>query len=142
MHIVSALSTLVPELNLSEGIHVQAAVEWLLDGFNATLLAVGQSGTGKSTTLLGAQSDTVQPLLPAMLHSLFGSGTSAQCRISLSCWEVVQHQLVDLLTDGAHQQLASQVGQIAPAQHECLRSCCHAHILHQGITAKLYSIRV
>ena len=72
-------------------------MDWLLDGFNATVLASGQSGTGKSASLLGAQSVSVEPLLPKMLHSLFSRCNTAKHQVGLSVWEIMQQQLVDLL---------------------------------------------
>ncbi len=80
-----------------------------MEGFNATLLAFGQSGTGKSATLLGGQSDEQEPLVHQMLHSLFSSCSSTVHRIGLSCWELVQHQVVDLLADGSQQPSKGQV---------------------------------
>jgi len=89
--------------------YFQAAAEWVLEGFSATLLAFGQSGTGKSSTLFGPQRNNVEPILPAVLHSLFNSCSSNSLKVGVSCWEIVQHELADLLTDSSHQLSMYQV---------------------------------
>lgn len=89
--------------------YLQAAAEWVLEGFSATLLAFGQSGTGKSSTLFGPQHSSTEAILPAVLHSLFNSCTSNSLRVGVSCWEIVQHELVDLLADSPHQLSMYQV---------------------------------
>ncbi len=89
--------------------HLQAAAEWVLEGFSAALLAFGQSGTGKSSTLFGPQHSSTEPILPAVLHSLFNSCSSNSLRVGVSCWEIVQHELVDLLADSSHQLSTYQV---------------------------------
>ncbi len=89
--------------------YFQAAAEWVLEGFNATLLAFGQSGTGKSSTLFGPQCNSAEPILPAVLHSLFNSCSSHNFRVGVSCWEIVQHELADLLADSSHQLSMYQV---------------------------------
>ena len=89
--------------------YLQAAAEWVLEGFSATLLAFGQSGTGKSSTLFGPKCSSTEPILPAVLHSLFNSCSSNSLRVGVSCWEIVQHELVDLLADRSGQLCTYQV---------------------------------
>jgi hypothetical protein len=38
------------------------ALQWLLDGFNATVVAFGQNGTGKTHSLLGTSAEPVRNL--------------------------------------------------------------------------------
>jgi hypothetical protein len=40
------------------------ALQWLLDGFNATVVAFGQNGTGKTHSLLGTAAEPVRPSHP------------------------------------------------------------------------------
>ncbi|KAL0034025.1 hypothetical protein WJX79_004031 [Trebouxia sp. C0005] len=99
----------------SAGLTGQAAAEWVLEGFSATVLAFGQSGTGKSSTLFGPQCNSAEPILPAVLHSLFNSCSSDIFRVGVSCWEIVQHELADLLADSSHQLSAYQGGSLLTA---------------------------
>ncbi len=89
--------------------YLQAAAAWVLEGFSATLLAFGQSGTGKSSTLFGPHCNSAEPILPAVLHSLFNSCSSNSSRVGVSCWEIVQHEVADLLPDSSHQLSMYQV---------------------------------
>ncbi|KAL0045383.1 hypothetical protein WJX82_005375 [Trebouxia sp. C0006] len=101
------------------GLVGQAAAEWVLEGFSAALLAFGQSGTGKSLTLFGPQHSSTEPILPAVLHSLFNSCSSNSLRVGVSCWEIVQHELVDLLADSSHQLSTYQGGSLLTATEAC-----------------------
>ncbi|KAL0039884.1 hypothetical protein WJX77_010830 [Trebouxia sp. C0004] len=101
------------------GLVGQAAAKWVLEGFNATLLAFGQSGAGKSSTLFGPQRNDVEPILPAVLHSLFNSCGSSSLRVGMSCWEIVQHEIADLLADSSHQLPMYQGGSLLTATAAC-----------------------
>ena len=53
---------------------MQEALEWFLDGFNATIVTYGQSGTGKTHSLFGVgagRSDGDLGLIPRMLADFF-----------------------------------------------------------------------
>lgn len=70
---------------------------------------------GKSSTLFAEGSQAEQPLLHSILQQMFAQQLTAARgrqthRIGLSCWEVLQHQLVDLLADPCQQDNSSQVG--------------------------------
>lgn len=96
--------------------HLQESVYWLVDGFNATLLAFGQSAAGKSTTLFGEQCSAEQPLLFSVLQQIFAqtAGHAQQThRVGLSCWEVVQHQVADLLVEPCQSIVPGQVCYVA-----------------------------
>lgn len=81
------------------------ALEWWLGGFGATVMALGQAGVGKSHSLFGGSSDGGRPgagLLGRLVGELFrdlGEALqSGEARLALSCWEVVGHEAVDLLS--------------------------------------------
>lgn len=68
----------------------------LLDGFNSCILSLGQTGTGKTYTLVGAVQEP--GLLPRILDSLVGESAAASesgCR--LSCLELHLDRVRDLL---------------------------------------------
>ena len=93
----------------------QASVDWLFDGFNATLLAFGQSGMGKSATLFAEGSHVEQPLFHSILQQMFAQKLPAahggqSHRIGFSCWELLHHQVFDLLADPCQQDGPNQVG--------------------------------
>ena len=116
---------------------VQASANWLLDGFNATLLAFGQSGTGKSSTLFSEGAHAEQPLLHSMVQQVFAqklpAGHGGQThRIGFSCWEVLHHQVVDLLADPCQQNKPLQVGDIScyAVFHANIRTCSIFCLVH------------
>ena len=62
---------------------------WLMDGFNAAVITLGQAGTGKSVALFGAGQQPEQPLLLSMLRDLFQHViSSADYRVGVSAWEL------------------------------------------------------
>ncbi|CAD7695446.1 unnamed protein product [Ostreobium quekettii] len=72
----------------------QNVMAWLLEGFNATIVAFGQSGTGKTRALLGSPNS----LLAWILQSLFRRASVGESMtIALSLWEVFRDQVVDLI---------------------------------------------
>ena len=80
----------------------QTAMDWVIDGFNANVILTGQSGTGKSAMLLNEDLQSHSPLLLSMLEHLFASPrlqASAEVKVSMACWELKQHQTVDLFQD-------------------------------------------
>jgi len=75
----------------------------LVNGFNASVVAFGQSGTGKTHALLGAcawPAAGAPPVLPAIvaavieLTAIHGFDTF---QLGVSCWELAADQVVDLL---------------------------------------------
>lgn len=84
----------------------QASLNWVLEGFNANILAMGQSETGKSNTLLGSSLSSVSHpgLVVLVLRYLFkaikkAGRTSGQntYSVGISMWEVAQDTPRDLL---------------------------------------------
>ena len=92
----------------------QAPVDWLFDGFNATLFAYGQSGTGKSVTLFAEGCNAEQPLFHSIMQRIFAQKLPAAHgghthRIGFSYWEVLQHQVLDLLAPSCQELGPNQV---------------------------------
>lgn len=102
----------VLNLHLTNRALFQASVKWLFGGFNATLLAFGQSGVGKSSMLFAEGSHAEQPLFHSILQQIFAQEPPAAQgrRIGFSCWEILQHQAVDLLAGPCQQDNPPQVG--------------------------------
>lgn len=70
-----ALSADSPQGSLMAGTPGSEALDWVLEGFSAAIIAFGQSGTGKTFSLFGPGGGPFAPdtpgLLPQMLWALF-----------------------------------------------------------------------
>jgi hypothetical protein len=94
-------------------VRVQEALQWLRDGFNATLLAYGQAGTGHADLLLGHTQPTRMPqrdegggdthncLLTQLLSSILAGGTPnssqpSDTTVHLCCWQLSGNKVTDL----------------------------------------------
>ena len=79
------------------------ALRWVLDGFNATVIAHGETGSGKTYTLFGPNGVTgrsfeQQALCGRTLERLYGAiGPSSPLSLAVSCWEVRHSGVIDLL---------------------------------------------
>ena len=77
----------------------------MLKGFNCTIFAYGQTGTGKTYTMSGDMSDTLGLLsdaagiIPRVLHSLFRKleNDGSECSVKCSFIELYNEELKDLL---------------------------------------------
>jgi len=77
----------------------------MLQGYNCTIFAYGQTGTGKTYTMSGDMSDTLGLLsdaagiIPRVLHSLFGKLEADEAESSVKCSfiELYNEELRDLL---------------------------------------------
>ncbi|KAF4541780.1 Kinesin family protein [Lasiodiplodia theobromae] len=76
----------------------------VLNGFNCTIFAYGQTGTGKTYTMSGDITDTLPlpdaaGIVPRVLHTLFEKLESAECENSVKCSfiELYNEELRDLL---------------------------------------------
>jgi hypothetical protein len=75
---------------------VESVVLGALDGFNAAVIAYGQSGAGKTHTVFGTQTDP--GLLPRAVRSLFASlATTREFSLSVAGVELYNKQLTDTL---------------------------------------------
>ena len=78
----------------------------MLQGYNCTIFAYGQTGTGKTYTMSGDMSDTLGLLsesagiIPRVLHSLFGKLEAEEAESSVKCSfiELYNEELRDLLS--------------------------------------------
>ena len=81
-------------------------VRQMLQGYNCTIFAYGQTGTGKTYTMSGDMSDTLGLLsdsagiIPRVLHSLFGKLEEDEAESSVKCSfiELYNEELRDLLS--------------------------------------------
>ena len=84
------------------------ALDWVLSGFNAAIIAHGESGSGKTQAMFGTGS-TPPPsseqsnLCALLLERLFNIAAvpSSGLTLGLSCFEVRQSGVVDLLARGS-----------------------------------------
>lgn len=81
----------------------EPAVQSVLDGFNTCVFSLGQTGTGKTFTLVGTPEEP--GLLPRALDRLLGE--TRCCR--LSCLELHMDRVRDLLVDAAESRVAPEV---------------------------------
>jgi len=85
----------------------------MLQGFNCTIFAYGQTGTGKTYTMSGDMSETFGMLsdaagiIPRVLHSLFTKLEVDQAESSVKCSfiELYNEELRDLLASDDHTKL-------------------------------------
>lgn len=85
----------------------------MLQGYNCTIFAYGQTGTGKTYTMSGDMSDTLGLLsdsagiIPRVLHSLFGKLEADEAESSVKCSfiELYNEELRDLLSPDDHTKL-------------------------------------
>jgi hypothetical protein len=76
-----------------------SVLEWLLSGFNASIIGYGQVGTGKTHSLFGDGAHNAG-LFGHTLEGIFNhvqeSGEPWLFNVGLSCWEVLGNEVVDL----------------------------------------------
>eukprot|EP00698_Gefionella_okellyi_P000879 TRINITY_DN10768_c0_g1_i1.p1 TRINITY_DN10768_c0_g1~~TRINITY_DN10768_c0_g1_i1.p1 ORF type:complete len:831 (-),score=195.50 TRINITY_DN10768_c0_g1_i1:358-2850(-) len=82
------------------------ALDWIWDGFNASVVAHGQTGTGKSYSLFGhgvigeADGEGICPRLLAALYNRIDHTQHPDFyTVGISCWDVQANDVVDLLAD-------------------------------------------
>ncbi|KAK3276662.1 hypothetical protein CYMTET_15286 [Cymbomonas tetramitiformis] len=78
-------------------------IDWFIAGFNATVIAFGQAGTGKTYTLHGpgghAQQEHENGLIVQIFTNLFqhiAANNVQGAKVGLSCWELRQNETFDL----------------------------------------------
>ena len=80
-----------------------ACYDGLMKGNNACVLAYGQTGTGKTHSLLGFPPEVRGGLVHAVAEAIFSSKTRAkgeETRVLVSVMEIVGEQIRDLLQPG------------------------------------------
>jgi len=84
---------------------VRPLVDEVLGGFNCTVLAYGQTGTGKTHTMEGELAATVTPnsgVIPRAVHSIFETLTANKYEdysVKVSFLELYNEELADLLAE-------------------------------------------
>ena len=77
----------------------EPAVEWFWDGFNASIIATGESGSGKTFTLHGNNFGLCGMILASIFHRRQTYEDPTAITLALSCWECRGEELVDLLAE-------------------------------------------
>ncbi|KAJ9579065.1 hypothetical protein L9F63_024825, partial [Diploptera punctata] len=81
---------------------VRPLVASVLDGFNGTIFAYGQTGTGKTYTMEGAKNDVTQKgVIPRSFEQIFSHisrSSNVQYLVRTSYLEIYQEEIRDLLT--------------------------------------------
>jgi len=84
------------------------AVAVALDGYNATILAYGQTGAGKSYTMYGANETFehrgIVPRAVSQVFSFLNERDDREMSVSVSYMEIYNEQIRDLLVDENHAQ--------------------------------------
>ena len=126
--------------------------ESVLEGFNGTIMAYGQTGAGKTYTTTGGESYESRGLAARLVHHLFSHPgvTSSGAEISVSYVEVYNEHLYDLLlppdqehspplsiaeeedlyADGAHVVAVKGDACVTCPLAWRLVGICHGHLTH------------
>ena len=104
-------------------------VERCLEGYNATIFAYGQTGTGKTYTMTGADGQVnIRGIIPRSIEQIFGHvslNTNKNVRFlaRASCIQIYQEAVSDLLATSSRpssENDAFGVPSVAVSQHEAL----------------------
>lgn len=76
----------------------------MFQGYNVCLLAYGQTGSGKTRTMLGTSGIEDPGLVPHLVQDILHHkellvGEGVDCTVRLSCYEIYNEQVRDLITD-------------------------------------------
>lgn len=86
---------------------VDPLISSVLDGYNACIMAYGQTGAGKTYTMLG--SETEKGVIPRAIHSIFdkirGRIGDYDYQVCLSIVEIYNEQVRDLLSSNPSKQI-------------------------------------
>ncbi|PRW51062.1 125 kDa kinesin-related -like [Chlorella sorokiniana] len=88
------------------GSAISSIVEEVLEGFNCTIFAYGQTGTGKTHTMTGDITEELSAgagVIPRAIHQIFNYLDSINSEYSVKCsyLELYNEEITDLLTVGA-----------------------------------------
>ena len=103
-------------------------VDSVLEGYNGTIFAYGQTGTGKTFTMEGVNADeTLKGIIPRAFGQIFSmietrGGENREFLVRASYLEIYNEEIRDLLSKNAHNRLELKVcvkrsssGSAAPA---------------------------
>ncbi|KAL4623865.1 kinesin-like protein KIF28P [Arapaima gigas] len=118
----------------------QAILENALQGYNATLLAYGQTSSGKSYSMVGYGPN--KGLVPTLCERLFQAmkinQDSCQCQVFFSMLEIYNEQVIDLLSRGPRRGLKVREDQqrgfyVEGLRHVACKSSAQAEqLMEQG----------
>lgn len=82
-------------------------VQDILEGYNATIFAYGQSGSGKTHTMEGSKSDpSLAGIIPRaanqIFEGVFSSDENIEFMLCASFVEIYMEKIRDLLDDGSN----------------------------------------
>nr|CCA26830.1 kinesinlike protein putative [Albugo laibachii Nc14] len=95
---------------------VRPAIDDIMEGYNATILAYGQTSSGKTFTMQGGETnqrelDGIVPRAAAELFQRIHNGDAhVECDVKVSCIEIYMEQVFDLL-DSIHPQKSLRLRQ-------------------------------
>ncbi|CAB1331245.1 unnamed protein product, partial [Coregonus sp. 'balchen'] len=87
---------------------VRPLVDSVLQGFNGTILAYGQTGTGKTYTMLGMPTDNERGIIPNSFNQIFtqiSRSQNQQYLVRASYLEIYQEEVRDLLCKDNNKKL-------------------------------------
>jgi hypothetical protein len=86
----------------------QNILDWIWDGFDASLITFGKSGTGKTFSLFGTGHSS-QGIVYTIMNSLYKRleqtyNDISSFKIGISCWDIWKNDVVDLLSKNEKEQ--------------------------------------
>ncbi|KAH8669630.1 P-loop containing nucleoside triphosphate hydrolase protein [Tricladium varicosporioides] len=124
-HFDKVFSSAADQAMIYDGV-VTPMLDEMLAGFNCTIFAYGQTGTGKTYTMSGDMSDTMGMLsdaagiIPRVLHALFTKLEidDAECSVKCSFIELYNEELRDLISpdDNTKLKIFDDKNQVAHLQ--------------------------
>jgi hypothetical protein len=91
----------------------QGIVDSVLEGYNGTIFAYGQTGTGKTHTMEGLEGTQHQGIIPNSFEHIFASITASankQYLVRASYLEIYNEEIRDLLSKNPKEKLDLKVG--------------------------------
>jgi kinesin family protein 3/17 len=114
-------------------------VDGVLAGYNGTILAYGQTGTGKTHTMDGAGAGDGRGIAPRALEHVFAAiaaaGAGRQYLVRASFLEIYNEEICDLLARGGRQQQQQQAGQQQQEKLQIKESKDGSGVHVRGLTA-------
>ena len=105
---------------------VAPVVHEVLEGFNCTVFAYGQTGTGKTHTMEGEIDDPeLKGIIPRAVEHIFetlDARKETEYSVKVSFLELYNEQLEDLLVKSSPSSSSNSIALIAPCSAHLLRS--------------------
>lgn len=108
----------------------EQAVHCVLDGFHTCIFSLGQTGTGKTYTLVGT------PEEPGLLPGILGRLLGASCCCRLSCLELHMDRVRDLLTGDMGERPTPEIRSV-PHRGVYVSNLCEVSVEEPSAALKL-----